>query len=229
MTLRMTYDPGRHHSQSIRLKGYDYAQAGAYFVTVCTQNRQCIFGHIVGAAACGHPEMVLNEAGRMLQAVWDELQVFYLGVQTDGFVVMPNHVHGIIMLTGRPVRLGPHVGAGPRACPDYASPDIVADRLGQAQAGQPQGVAPTLALSDVVLFINGLPLAVAGLNSREMQQKIDATSTKKIKKRRARKNHVQSDVNNWLVLVGTTGFEPATPASRMQCSTRLSHVPTTIS
>ncbi len=136
---KMPYDPQKHHRRSIRLKGYDYRHPGAYFITLVTQDRACLFGEIVDG------EMRLNEAGEMIQAVWDELSVFYAGVQTDAFVVMPNHMHGIIILTGQPVGAGPRtcpdepgqpVGAGPRTCPD--------------EPGQPQGIARTLSLPDVV-------------------------------------------------------------------------------
>jgi REP element-mobilizing transposase RayT len=115
------FDPERLHRRSIRLKGYDYSQPGAYFITICTQDRACLFGEVVDG------EMRLNDAGQMVQDVWDELPAFYPGVQTDAFIVMPNHIHGIIIL----------VGAGSHACPD--------------EIGQPQGVAPTrLSLPDVV-------------------------------------------------------------------------------
>jgi hypothetical protein len=58
----MPYDPNRHHCRSIRLKGYDYLQAGTYFITLCTQNRACLFGKGVNG------EMRLNDAGRMVLA-----------------------------------------------------------------------------------------------------------------------------------------------------------------
>ena len=64
----MRFDPKRHNRRSIRLKGYDYTQTGAYFVTVCTQERGCLFGEIVDG------EMGLNDAGRMVQMVWEEVQ-----------------------------------------------------------------------------------------------------------------------------------------------------------
>lgn len=88
----MKYDPDKHHRRSIRLKGFDYSQEGAYFVTVVTQDRACVFGEIVDG------KMELNEPGRMVQTVWDELPNHYPGVEADAFVVMPNHVHGIIMV-----------------------------------------------------------------------------------------------------------------------------------
>lgn len=124
----MNYDPDKHHRRSIRMRGYDYAQEGVYFVTVCAQDRQCLFGEIVDG------EIRLNDAGRMVQAVWKELSIHYPGVEGDEFVVMPNHVHGLIVL----------VGAGPRACPD------VGPRRACPEKGQPQGVAPTLSLPDVL-------------------------------------------------------------------------------
>jgi len=114
------FDPERLHRRSIRLKGYDYSQPGAYFITICTQDRACLFGEVVDG------EMRLNDAGQMVQDVWDELPAFYPSVQTDAFIVMPNHIHGIIIL----------VGADPCVCPD--------------EIGQPQMIAPRLSLPDVV-------------------------------------------------------------------------------
>jgi putative transposase len=122
------YDPDKHHRRSIRLRGFDYARPGAYFVTICTQDRQCLFGEIRDGQA------IVNEIGRMIQATWDEMPHHYPGVQIDAFVVMPNHIHGIVMLTD--------VGATPCGCPDsYHGPD---------RSGQAQGPAPTMSLSDVV-------------------------------------------------------------------------------
>ena len=90
--INMTYDPDRHHRRSIRLRGYDYAQPGAYFVTICTQDRHALFGEIDGGA------MRLNDGGRMVERWWDELNRKFPSVVTDTFVVMPDHIHGIIMI-----------------------------------------------------------------------------------------------------------------------------------
>ena len=97
----MPYNPEVHHRRSIRLKGYDYACAGAYFVTVCAQHRECLFGEVASG------EMQLNDAGRMVAAVWDDLSRMYAGVATDAFIVMPNHIHGIIVLHGDNDRMVP--------------------------------------------------------------------------------------------------------------------------
>ncbi|MFZ4560620.1 MAG: transposase, partial [Saprospiraceae bacterium] len=60
----MPYDPNIHHRKSIRLKGYDYSQAGMYFITLCVQDKLCLFGEVVNG------EMVLNDAGRVAKACW---------------------------------------------------------------------------------------------------------------------------------------------------------------
>ena len=120
------YNPDIHHRRSIRLHNYDYSQSGMYFVTLCTQNRECLFGEIVDG------QMQLNDVGKMVRAVWDEIPAHYPGIDVDEFVIMPNHIHGITVI----------VGAGPRACPDSTKTQT---------NGQPQGVAPTgLPLSGVV-------------------------------------------------------------------------------
>ncbi|GBC84584.1 hypothetical protein HRbin11_01015 [bacterium HR11] len=126
----MPYDPEKHHRRSIRLKGYDYTQPGAYFVTIVTQNRVCLFGEVVDGT------MRLNDAGRMVQAVWNDLPRYYPGVAIDAFVVMPNHIHGIIILVGAGPCACPNIG--PRACPIAGQPRGVAPTV---SLGQPQGVA----------------------------------------------------------------------------------------
>lgn len=90
----MPYDPDIHHRRSIRLKGYNYSEAGAYFVTVCAHNRECLFGEIVDG------EMRLSDAGRMVKQCWNDITIHFPYVGLDEFVVMPNHVHGIIVIVG---------------------------------------------------------------------------------------------------------------------------------
>lgn len=88
----MNYDPDKHHRRSIRLKGYDYGAPGAYFVTICTRNRACLFGTVADG------EMQLNNAGRIAKAAWDELPERCPSVCLDAVIVMPNHVHGIVIV-----------------------------------------------------------------------------------------------------------------------------------
>lgn len=83
--------------KSMRLKGYDYSKPEYYFITVCTQNKKCLFGDI------RNRQMVLNDAGRMIEKVWNELPEHYHHVELDAFVIMPNHFHGIIVLCPEPI------------------------------------------------------------------------------------------------------------------------------
>ena len=86
--------------RSIRLRGFDYAQAGAYFVTICTRRSACVLGEVVAG------EVRLSEAGRVVQTVWEGLPRHYPHVQLDAWIIMPNHVHGIVILTADPVGAG---------------------------------------------------------------------------------------------------------------------------
>ena len=86
----MNYNPDIHHRRSIRLKGYDYAKPGLYFITICTQNRLPLFGEIKDGG------MILNDAGMMVKTIWNEIPVYYHGFDVHGFIVMPNHIHGIV-------------------------------------------------------------------------------------------------------------------------------------
>jgi putative transposase len=78
--------------RSIRLPGYDYSQVGAYFVTTCTRDRQCWLSSILDGA------VVLAESGKLVSAVWESLPERFPGIEIDAFVVMPNHVHGIVVI-----------------------------------------------------------------------------------------------------------------------------------
>ena len=96
----MTFDPDKHHRRSIRFKGYDYSRAGAYFVTICTHGRECLFGEVMDG------EMRLNDAGQAAQADWVRLPERFQSIELDEFVIMPNHLHGIIILAPAPASKG---------------------------------------------------------------------------------------------------------------------------
>ncbi len=85
-------EPPRRRRNSLRLASHDYREVGAYFVTVCTAGRTCLFGHV--ADDC----MILNAAGRGVQRCWLAIPTHCRGVDLDAYVVMPNHVHGIVWL-----------------------------------------------------------------------------------------------------------------------------------
>ncbi|MEB3359488.1 MAG: transposase [Synechococcales bacterium] len=94
----MDYDPRLHRRRSIRLKHHDYTAPGAYFITICTHQRQCLFGDIING------EMRLNEFGQIAADCWQEIPHHFHPVRLDNFVIMPNHVHGILVITDTPRR-----------------------------------------------------------------------------------------------------------------------------
>jgi hypothetical protein len=114
----MPYNPNIHQRKSIRLKGYDYAQAGLYFITICLQDRLCLFRNVVDG------EMALNDAGRMVENEWLKLPQRFSNIELHEFVVMPNHFHSIIEIVG-------------------ATLVVAQNETWQPDMGQPQGIAPT--------------------------------------------------------------------------------------
>jgi REP element-mobilizing transposase RayT len=90
----------KHHRRSIRLKGYDYSQAGAYFVTLVAYQRDCLFGEIRDV------KMVLNDFGTIADECWRAIPDHFPLVELGAYVVMPNHVHGIIIITDGGMRRG---------------------------------------------------------------------------------------------------------------------------
>ena len=98
--------------RSIRLHGYDYSQAGAYFVTICTQNRMCLFGGIIDG------EMNLNDAGQMVVKWYQELENKFKDILCDEYIVMPNHFHGVVVnVVGADLRVCPGDGQSRRIAP----------------------------------------------------------------------------------------------------------------
>lgn len=84
------FDPQKHHRRSIRLKGYDYSQSGAYYVTIVAWHRECLFGEVANG------EMRLNKAGEIVQWEWLEIPKRLHYIVLGAFIVMPNHFHGIL-------------------------------------------------------------------------------------------------------------------------------------
>jgi REP element-mobilizing transposase RayT len=119
------YNPNIHHRRSIRLKGYDYSQAGLYFVTICVKNRECLFGNIADG------EMILNDAGQMVESEWLKLPERFTNIVLHEYIVMPNHFHAILQIVG--------------ATLVAAQNNTVAQNnmIDATEKGQPQGIAPT--------------------------------------------------------------------------------------
>jgi REP-associated tyrosine transposase len=88
----MKYDPQKHHRRSIRIPGYDYSRAGAYFITMVTHERACLFGEVVEG------EVRLSDFGLVADECWRLTPEHFPAVELGAYVVMPNHVHGIIIL-----------------------------------------------------------------------------------------------------------------------------------
>ena len=128
------YDSRIHHRRSIRLRGYDYSSPGRYFVTICANDHLHLFGKLLEGA------MHLNDVGQMVRSVWTEMPNRYSNCQADAFVIMPNHVHGVIVIDRSADR-------GPAREPAQAR-------------GQARGPAPTtLSLGDLVHRFKSLTTA----------------------------------------------------------------------
>src|SRR3989304_5673232 len=93
----MKYDPQIHHRRSIRLKGYDYTQAGAYFITICSHQREHVFGEVVNG------EMKLSKFGQVAKQQWEKLPKRFQNIELGAFALMPNHEHGVIQIIEREV------------------------------------------------------------------------------------------------------------------------------
>jgi putative transposase len=157
----MLYNKNIHHRRSIRLKGYDYSQAGLYFITICVQDRKCLFGEIVDG------EMILNDAGKMADNEWVKIPERFTNVQLHEYIVMPNHFHAVMEIVGatlvvaqnthtnpvaqnthtNPVAQNTHTNpvaqnthTNPVAQNETVDPD---NETVDNEKGQPQGIAPT--------------------------------------------------------------------------------------
>lgn len=92
----------RYHRKSIRLKDYDYSQPGEYFVTICTYDHECTLGEIING------EMRLNKIGKIVKEEWLRTENIRPGIELDVFVIMPNHIHGIIVIKDESPNVGTH-------------------------------------------------------------------------------------------------------------------------
>lgn len=93
----------KYRIPSARLQSWDYGNNGAYFITICTQHREHYFGEIVGN------EMQLNEIGNLAQQYWAEIPKQFPFIELENFVVMPNHIHGVLIINNGSVLSPPPV------------------------------------------------------------------------------------------------------------------------
>jgi putative transposase len=116
----VNFNPKIHHRRSIRLKGYDYTQPGAYFVTICTYDRECLFGNVA------EEKMILNEFGMIVERQWRQIPRLFPNALLDEFMMMPNHLHGVVMIHENGVvgakHPGPHIGNASISVTGDASP-----------------------------------------------------------------------------------------------------------
>jgi len=165
------YNPKIHRRRSTRLRHYDYATPGCYFVTICTHQRQYLFGEICDGS------MKLNGAGQAAQAHWQRLARHFTHIQLDVFVVMPNHVHGIIQIVELPNvfdahaadRSSPTSGRGEAFCEQRI--DSLAERDNQnaspLRSMEPQRDRPyqsssnTLAKKSIVSFSAAMKMSIS--------------------------------------------------------------------
>jgi putative transposase len=114
------YDPAIHHRKSIRLRGYDCSRQGRYFITLCCQGREHRFGNIENGL------LILNDAGSMIEKWHRELANKFPGIELGEYIIMPNHFHAIIIISGNPVWADPRV-----------RPDIMGDHVGSPRLDRP--------------------------------------------------------------------------------------------
>ncbi len=118
----------QHLRHCMRLKGYDYSEEGAYFVTVVTHHREMLFGKVVDGV------MVLNELGEVLNFTWNDLINHFENIELEEFIIMPNHFHGIIYIDSP-------VGVGSKPTREYRDVELSRADHGLSRAGH--GPAPT--------------------------------------------------------------------------------------
>jgi REP element-mobilizing transposase RayT len=132
----MPYNPAIHNRHSIRLPEYDYTQPGAYYLTILTHKKEHLFGEVVGGV------VNLSPVGEIVHEQWLKIPTNFSNVALDAYVIMPNHVHGIVVITGNTV----HTGKGKAFSPDFAKSgeNALPIRLGSTTSpSHTQSEAPT--------------------------------------------------------------------------------------
>lgn len=143
MNYKPKYNPSIHHRRTIRLKGYDYSQAGLYFITICVKNHECLFGEIINR------KMILNDAGKMVESEWLKLPERFNNIELHEFIVMPNHFHAILEIVGATLVVAQNTNVAQNETDDQntniTDGSIISkpSEIAELKKGQPQGIAPT--------------------------------------------------------------------------------------
>jgi len=120
----MTLETDIRRRKSIRLQEYDYSSAGAYFVTTCTQDRECLFGQVA------NEQMVLNDIGLIVESEWLKTAEIRRNVSTDASIIMPNHFHGILFIEEM-ANVGATGPVAPTNKPKSLQPNTLGSIIGQ--------------------------------------------------------------------------------------------------
>ena len=148
----MKYNPEIHHRKSIRLKDYDYSKEGLYFITICCQNREHLFGEIVDG------QMILNGAGLMVEKEIIKTIEIRKNVKIEEYVIMPNHIHFIMEIlkagfsSGKPlqeIKSNENVGVLPMANPNKLNPNTVGSIVNQIKSKVTKEVRKNTNIYDV--------------------------------------------------------------------------------
>jgi REP element-mobilizing transposase RayT len=165
----MPYNPAIHHRHSIRLRGYDYSREGLYFITICVQDRACLFGKIENG------EMNLNDAGKMVETEWLKLPNRFTNIELHEYMVMPNHFHAILEIVGTTVgaTLVVALNNNPVAQNDTCVTDNGRPQTFAIDNGRPQTFAIDNGRPQTFAIDNGRPQTFAIDNGRPQTFAID--------------------------------------------------------
>ncbi|MCF0058845.1 transposase [Dyadobacter sp. CY356] len=181
------YDPKIHHRRSIRLDTYDYSQEGLYFVTCCCQDREYFFGEIINS------ELILNEAGKLIEQEWMNLSDRFLNIRLHDFVIMPNHFHAILELVGATLVVA-------RNSPDIPTSNHNFEEKGP---GRPQGITPTDTSADTQVTAPTIGDIISAFKSITTVKYIHGVKTAnwpKFNKRLWQRNYYEHIIRNEIAL-----------------------------
>lgn len=142
----MSYDPHIHDRKSIRLKDNDYTQPGSYFVNICAANRRCILGSVKNS------EILLSDIGKIAFDDWLAIPNHYQNISLDTFQIMPNHIHGIIVINESPQ---PSCRDTTQSCPDV---EMLKAELRESRVANSQGHGGAMSLQNSRVRKFGQPI-----------------------------------------------------------------------